>query len=68
MSLITAPEPPSVPIPTFRLTPRVALKWAAALTCFGAGMHYLSTGRKQADFGRIMTGAILIFVSLLLLI
>ncbi len=67
MSLISAPEPVSVPIPTFRLTPRAALKWAAALTCFSAGMHYLSTGRKQADFGRMLIGAILVFLSLLFL-
>ena len=69
LSLIVAPEPgPSGPVPAFELTPKFALKWAAALTLFGAGMHYLATGRKQGDFDRIITGAVLTLASLAFLI
>ncbi len=69
LSLVVAPPPgPSGPVPAFELTPKFALKWAAALTLFGAGMHYLATGRKEADFGRIVTGAILTLASLAFLI
>ncbi len=68
-SLIVAPPPGSgAPVPAYALTPKFALKWAAALTLFGAGMHYMVTGRTQADFGRVMTGAILVLASLAFLI
>lgn len=68
-SLVVAPEPrPTKPIPVIEMTPKFALKWAAAVTLFGAGMHYLATGRKEADFGRIVTGALLTLASLAFLI
>jgi hypothetical protein len=53
--------------PVFRFTPTYAAKFAAAIVLFGAGMHYLDSGRKQADFGRMVTGAILALASLLFL-
>ncbi|MDE2141484.1 MAG: hypothetical protein KGJ84_03625 [Elusimicrobia bacterium] len=53
--------------PVIRFTPEHALKFAAAIVLFGAGMHYLTTGRKEADLGRMITGAILALVSLLFL-
>lgn len=69
LALIVAPEAGAPrPVPAFELTPKFALKWAAALTLFGAGMHYLATGRKQADIDRIITGAVLTLASLAFLI
>lgn len=69
LSLVVAPAPSGDgPQPTIQLTPKYALKWAAALTLFGAGMHYLASGRKDADFGKIVTGAILTLASLAFLI
>jgi len=66
--VVSPPGGSSAPLPVFSLTPKYALKWAAALTFFGAGMHYLTTGRKEADFGRIATGAVLTLLSLAFLI
>ncbi|MBI3564220.1 MAG: hypothetical protein HY079_03380 [Elusimicrobia bacterium] len=68
-SLVVAPEPgPTKPMPAIEMTPKFALKWAAAITLFGAGMHYLATGRKEADFERIITGAVLTLASLVFLL
>ena len=49
------------------LTPKQALKFSIALTLFGAAMHYLVSGRKEADFGKMITGAVLALASMLFL-
>lgn len=53
--------------PVIRFTPKAALKFTAAIVLFGAGMHYLTTGRKEADLSRMITGAVLALASLLFL-
>ena len=55
------------PIPTIYMTPRRALRFAAAFTLFGASMHYLVAGRKEADLGKMVTGAVLALASMLFL-
>lgn len=57
---------PGPAAPVVRLTPQRALRFAAAITLFGAGMHYLSAGRKDASLSKMMTGAVLALASLLL--
>jgi len=49
------------------MTPQRALKFSVAFTLFGAAMHYLVSGRKEADFGKMITGALLALASLLFL-
>lgn len=53
--------------PVFRLTPRYLLKFSVAIVLFGAGMHYLVSGRKEASLNRMITGALLALASLLFL-
>jgi hypothetical protein len=53
--------------PAIRFTPQYAAKFAVAIVLFGAGMHYLVSGRKEADLGRMITGAVLALASLLFL-
>lgn len=62
-----APPPPHAIVPDLALTPRYGLRFAAAITAFGAGMHYLSSGRSRADFGRMIVGAALTIASLFFL-
>ena len=49
------------------MTPKRALKFSVAFTLFGASMHYLVSGRKEADLDKMITGAVLALVSLLFL-
>lgn len=49
------------------LTPKQALKFAVSLTMFGASMHYLSSGRKEANLGKMITGAVLALASMFFL-
>jgi hypothetical protein len=49
------------------MTPKRALRFSAAFTLFGASMHYLVSGRKEADVGKMITGAVLALASLLFL-
>ena len=51
----------------FRFGPRYAAKFAVAIVLFSAGMHYLVSGRKEADLSRMITGALLTLASLLFL-
>lgn len=53
--------------PVIRFTPQYAAKFAVAIVLFGAGMHYLVSGRKQADLSRMITGAVLALASMLFL-
>lgn len=50
-----------------RVTPQYAARFAVAIALFGAGMHYLVSGRKEASLGRMITGALLTLASLLFL-
>jgi hypothetical protein len=53
--------------PTITMTPKRALRFSAAFTLFGAAMHYLISGRKEANLNKMVTGAVLVMASLLLL-
>ena len=53
--------------PTIVMTPKRALRFSAAFTLFGAAMHYLVSGRKEANLNKMVTGAVLVMASLLLL-
>jgi len=50
-----------------RLTPKTMVKFALAVALFGAGMHYLVAGRKEANFSKMLTGALLVLACLLCL-
>ena len=54
-------------LPEIAMTPRRALKFSAAFTLAGAAMHYLVTGREEADFNKMITGAVLALASILFL-
>ena len=54
-------------VPTLSMTPARALRFSAAFTVFGAAMHYLVSGRKEADLNKMIAGAVLVLASLLLL-
>jgi len=53
--------------PTISMTPKRALKFSVAFTLFGASMHYLVSGRKEASLNKMITGAVLALASLLFL-
>lgn len=57
----------SGPVPDVYMTPQRALRFSLAFTLFGASLHYLVTGRKEANFGKMLTGAVLALASLLFL-
>ena len=58
---------PSVEPVFSNIAPHKAAKVAVAVALFSASMHYLVSGRKEADLGKMMTGAILALASLLFL-
>lgn len=49
------------------LTPKYVGKFSIAVMLFGMSMYYLATGRKEADMGKMITGAVLALASLLFL-
>lgn len=51
--------------PWLDITPKVALRASASTVLISVGMFYLVTGRKNADLGRMWTGAVLCLLSLL---
>ena len=53
--------------PTISMTPKRALKFSVAFTLLGAAMHYLVSGRKEANIDKMITGAVLVLASLLFL-
>jgi hypothetical protein len=53
--------------PVIAMTPKQALKFSVAITLFGAAMHYLVSGRKEANLGKMITGALLALASILIL-
>ena len=57
-------ESSSKATPWLNVTPGVMGRTALSITLMAAGMYYLATGRKEADFGRMVTGAILSLASL----
>jgi hypothetical protein len=59
----TAPEP----VPAIRLQTQTMLRAAAAIALLGMAMHYLVTGRKEADVSRMILGALLALASLVVL-
>ena len=55
---------PSDISPFINVTPKVAGRFALAVVLFCAAMHYLVSGRKEASFGKMITGALLALASL----
>ena len=45
--------------PWLTVTPRVAGRLALSVVLMATGMHYLVSGRTQANVSRMITGAIL---------
>ena len=45
--------------PWLNVTPSMMERMSLAVPLLAIGMFYLVTGRQQANFGRMMTGAIL---------
>jgi hypothetical protein len=53
--------------PFGNLTPKLAGRFALCVALFGASMHYLVSGRKEADLNKMAIGAVLALLSVLLL-
>ena len=51
------------PKPWITLTPQVAGKAALSVMLMAMGMHYLTTGRTEANVSRMITGAVLTLAS-----
>jgi hypothetical protein len=51
----------------FTLTPMRTLRFSVALTLFGASMHYLTSGRKEANLNKMILGAVLALASMFVL-
>jgi hypothetical protein len=51
--------------PWLNVTPTVALRVSAATVLISTGMYYLVSGRREASLDRMMTGAVLCLLSLL---
>ena len=47
------------PAPWITLTPKVMGKMALSTMLMSMGMYYLTTGRRDADTSRMITGAVL---------
>ncbi len=58
----------SAPKPWITLTPQVMGKAALSVMLMAMGMHYLATGRTQADMSRMITGAILTLASVFIFV
>jgi hypothetical protein len=54
-------------VPAISMTPQRALRFSVAFTLFGASMHYLVSGRKEANLSKMITGAVLALASMLFL-
>ncbi len=52
--------------PWITLTPKVVGKMALSTTLMAMGMFYLTTGRRDAEVSRMITGAILALASVFL--
>ena len=53
--------------PVIAMSPKRALKFSVAFTLAGAAIHYLVSGRKEANINKMITGAVLALASLLFL-
>lgn len=58
--------PSDVP-PILSVTPKTVGRFALAVVLFGAAMHYLVSGRKEANLGKMIAGALLALASLAVL-
>lgn len=50
--------------PAIALTPKTVGRFALAIVLFGAAMHYLVSGRKEANVSKMITGALLALASI----
>lgn len=51
--------------PWLNITPAVALRVAGSTVLISVGMYYLTSGRKEANLDRMISGAVLCLLSLL---
>ena len=51
--------------PWLDITPKIALRVSAATVLISMGMYYLVTGRRNAELGRMWTGAVLCLLILM---
>ena len=51
-----------------KFSPYVVAKGTASIILAFIAMHYLVTGRRQANFGRMVTGALLALASVFLFV
>ncbi len=54
--------------PMISITPLIMGKTAFSVMLFAMGMHYLSTGRSEADLSRMVSGAVLTLASVFIFI
>ena len=54
--------------PWLTLTPQVMARMALSVALMAIGMHYLVSGRKEANVSRMITGALLTVASVFLFI
>jgi hypothetical protein len=54
--------------PWLTLTPQLVSRTALSIAMIAIGMHYLVSGRKEADVKRMITGALLTIASVFLFI
>ena len=66
MALDPAALPVADAFPAFRMTPEAALKTVGSIITGTAGYYYLTSAQKQADFSRMVKGALLVLASLFL--
>ena len=58
---------PEAVAPLVQVSAKTSVKFAVAVALFGAAMHYLVSGRKEASLGKMMAGALLVLASLFFL-
>ena len=66
MDLRSTPAPVTKTWAWLNLTPVLILKVAGSTVLMATGMFYLATGRREANMGRILTGAVLTMASIFL--
>jgi hypothetical protein len=64
-SLRGIPAPRGETSAQFELTEAVAARFALGAALMVGGIYYLSKGRDEADFGKMVTGGILSLLSIL---
>lgn len=59
----STPPPPTAVSAQLKLTPGLALKYAAGTALMVAALYYLAKGRKEANLSYMITGGVLAIMS-----